>query len=219
MLKKHGIIFNMNTDNTTRQRITPNVVATIHGHGRGWLFTPRDLSHVGDPRAIGVVLTRLVRKGTIRQIARGLYDYPVQDPQLGPLFPSLDKIADALRGRSAVRLQPSGAYAANLFGLSEQVPMKAVFLTDGPSRNLRVGNIEVILKRTTPQNMATAGRVSGLLIQALRAIGRSHVDAKTVDLLRKRLSADDRKVIARDIRYAPAWIAEIMRQLTHTEGT
>jgi Family of unknown function (DUF6088) len=48
-------------------------------------------------------------------------------PQLGLLLPAIDAIAKALQGRDAVRLQPSGAYAANLLGLSDQVPMKFSF--------------------------------------------------------------------------------------------
>mgnify|MGYP001815140294 CR=1 FL=1 len=95
----------------------------------------------------------------IRQLARGLYDYPKIDPQLGSLQPSTDDIASALAGRDATRLQPSGAYAANLLGLSTQVPMKVVYLTDGRSRTVQVGKRQIILKHTTPRNMATAGKI------------------------------------------------------------
>jgi len=88
---------------------------------------------------VGMVLTRLVRTGYIRQLARGLYDYPVKHPQMGDLAPSVDRIAKALAGRDASRLQPSGAYAANLLGLSDQVPMKIVFLTDGIAKRIVLG--------------------------------------------------------------------------------
>ena len=161
---------------------------------------------------------RHTRAGTIRQLARGLYDYPVQHPVLGTVAPSADAIARALVVRDAIRLQPAGAYAANLLGLSEQVPAKVVFLTDGPTRKVRVGRQEIILQRTTPRNMATAGRRSGTFIQALRHLGRTRVDAKTIVTLRRQLTDDVRSVLRKDIAYAPAWIAEILRTLATPRG-
>lgn len=158
-------------------------------------------------------LLRHTNAGTIRRLARGLYDYPKKHPKLGYLEPSIDNIVKALAGRDALRLQPTGAYAANLLGLSTQVPMKVVYLTDGRSRKVQVGNRQITLKQTTPRNMATAGKVSGLVIQALRHIGQKHVDADIIAKLNKQLDESARKQLMKDIRYAPAWIAEIFRNL------
>ena len=93
-----------------------------------------------------------------------------------------------MKGRDKITLQPSGAYAANLLGLSEQVPMKIVFLTNGPERKVQIGNQIIIFKHTSPRFMATAGRVSGLVIQALRHIGKKHVDTAIEARLRKNLT-------------------------------
>lgn len=195
--------------------IDNKIVSSIYGHGRGFVFTPNLFSSLGDPRVIGTALTRLSRKGTIRRLARGLYDYPRKHDQLGLLSPSIGDVANALKGRDATRLQPSGAYAANLLGLSDQVPMKVVFLTDGPSKNVKLGKQEIILKRTTPRNMATAGRTSGLIIQALRHLGQRHVDGEVLHALKSRLSDDDKKQLIKDLQYAPAWIADIMRNISN----
>ena len=124
-----------------------------------------------------------------------------------------EKIAQALADRDSSRVQPSGVYAANVLGLSTQVPAKAVFLTDVTQRRIRVGRQEILLKRTTPKNMATAGRVSGLVIQALRYVGQRHVDDAVVDLLAARIDRKGRQELIKDIRYAPAWIGAIFRRL------
>jgi cytochrome c551/c552 len=173
---------------------------------------------LGDPRVIGTILTRLSRKGTIRRLARGLYDYPRKHDQFGILSPSIDDIAQALKGRDATRLQPSGAYAANLLGLSDQVPMKVLFLTDGPSKHIQLDKQEIILKRTTPRNMATAGRISGLVTQALRHLGQKHADQSVIKKLKRRISDDDKKQLIKDLKYAPAWIADIMRTIAKPNG-
>jgi hypothetical protein len=125
----------------------------------------------------------------------------------------MDLITGALEERDAVRLQPSGAYAANLLGLSDQIPMKVVFLTDGLTRKLQVGNRQILLKRTTPRNMATAGRVSGTVIQALRWLGQQHIDNRVMSILMKRLSAKDKVQLLKDIPYAPIWIAQFIRTI------
>lgn len=188
----------------------------IRSHGGGWIFTPSHFADLGSRTAVASALKRHKQAGTIRQIARGLYEVPRLDPEIGPLSPSLAAVAEALRERDAVRLQPAGGYAANLLGLSEQVPTKVVFLTDGPARRVRLGKQVIVLKHTTPRNMATAGRVSGLVIQALRHLGRRQVDDSLVVRLRKRLSEDDKNQLLQDIRYAPAWIAALMRRVAES---
>jgi hypothetical protein len=188
------------------------ILERITGHGPGWVFTPSHFTDLGSRTAVASALKRHKQTGAIRQVARGLYEMSRQDEFIGQLFPSVDAIVEALQGRDAIRLQPSGGYAANLLGLSEQVPVKIVFLTDGPARQVQLGKQVILLKHTTPRAMATAGRVSGLVIQALRHIGQRHVDDALVTRLRTRLSDDDKKQLQQDVRYAPAWIAAIMRQ-------
>lgn len=189
----------------------------IYGNKRGWVFTPKRFQDLGSSDAIDSTLRRLKADGAIRQLARGLYDYPAEHPKLGLLAPSVDAVARALKVRDAVKLQPSGAYAANLLGLSEQVPMKVVFLTDGPSRRVSVSGREIVLKRTTPRNMATAGRISGTVAQALRWLGKNNVDGAVIARLRNRLSDDDKAQLLKDLRHVPAWVADAFREIATAE--
>jgi Family of unknown function (DUF6088) len=195
------------------QTIDSKVLSRIYGHGRGWAFTPTHFRGLGSGAAIDSSLRRLTAAGTIRRLARGLYDYPVQDPVLGLVTPSADAIARALVVRDAIRLQPSGAYAANVLGLSDQVPSRIVFLTDGSDRKVRIGRREIQLKRTTPRNMATAGRKSGTIIQAFRYLGKDHVDARVLAAVGRGLTDQDRQHIRRDLPLAPAWIGDHLRTL------
>jgi hypothetical protein len=197
-----------------RNSIDSKVLDRILTYGKGWVFTPAHLTDLGSRNAIASALKRLKANRTIRQLARGLYDYPIQDPVLGTVTPSADAIARALVVRDAIRLQPSGAYAANVLGLSDQVPSRIVFLTDGPARKVKIGNREILLQHTTPRNMAAAGRKSGTLIQALRYLGRKHVDSDVLTKLQRHLSDEDLATIRNDLRYAPAWIADLLRPLT-----
>ena len=200
------------------QSIDSKIVSRIYGLGRGAVFVPSDFLDVGSRRAVDLALHRLVKKDTLRRLARGLYNYPKTHPVMGVLSPGPDAIAKALAGKDMIRLQPSGAYAANLLGLSTQVPARILYLTDGPSRTVRVGNQEIRLQRTTPRNMGPAGRISGLVIQALRHLGQKHVDDAVIQTLQRKLSDHDKKRLIKDIAYAPAWVGKHLREIARGEA-
>ena len=190
--------------------IEKTIVSRIESRKRGACFTPNAFLDLGSPEAVRIALHRLEKRGDVRRLARGLYDFPVQHPTIGLLSPNPDKVAKALSERDASRLQPSGAYAANVLGLSEQVPARIVFLTDGPARHVRIGRQEIVLKNTTTRNMATAGTTSGTVIQALRHLGARQTNQNHVAHLRRTLSARDRAQLKQDRIYAPGWMNRII---------
>lgn len=203
----------MESMSSTGQSIEARILATIHGRGEGSVFVPRDFLAIGSREAVDVALHRLIRQGAIRRLARGVYDYPRQHPILGALAPSAEMVARALASRDQARLQPAGAHAANLLGLTEQVPAKMVFLTDGPSRTVRIGPLTIQLRRTTPKNMAMAGRLSGLLVQALRELGQGNITPEKCDHLKRTISVEKRRELLQDLPLVPTWMQPIFREL------
>ena len=190
--------------------IEKTIASRIESRKRGACFTPNAFLDLGSPEAVRIALHRLEKRGDVRRLARGLYDFPIHHPTIGLLSPNPDKVAKALSERDASRLQPSGAYAANVLGLSEQVPARIVFLTDGPARHVKIGRQEIVLKNTTTRNMATAGTTSGTVIQALRHLGARQTNQNHVAHLRRTLSARDRAQLKQDRIYAPGWMNRII---------
>lgn len=214
LLKKTGCFFNVILfKSVALEPLGDRIFNRISQHGSGWVFCPDEFHDLGDPRFVGMALTRLVSSGKIRRLARGLYDFPKSHPVRGTMAPSPDAIAMALAGRHSIRLIPSGAYAANLLGLSDQRLTKSVFLTDGPSRTVRIGNQEIHLKQTTPRNMGPAGRKSGLVIQAIRYMGQHHVNTAIIKKMKRKLSANDKKQLLDDLGFAPAWVRTHLRAI------
>ncbi len=199
------------------ESVDSQIGGRIRGNGRGWVFTPADFLDLGSRNAVASTLKRMKAAGTIRQLVQGIYDYPRQDERLGVLGPTTDAIAKALKGRDDIRLQPSGAHAANILGLSTQVPVRTVYLTDGRERKVQVGKRQILLKHTTPRQMATAGRISGTVIQALRWLGPRNVDENVVVMLRRQLSKRDKRQLLEDIRFSPTWATEIIRRVATQE--
>jgi len=176
-------------------------------------LTPSAFLDLADRRAVAMALTRLVRRGSLTRVSRGVYVYPKQSKLLGELAPSPQEVAKALARRGGERLQPAGAQAANLLGLSEQVPAKVVYLTDGPSRTIMLKNLPIELRQSTPKRLATAGKVSGTVAEALRYLRKEQVDEQVVARLRDRLSATDKKQLMKDIALVPAWIGDVFRKV------
>jgi len=169
--------------------------------------------------AVDKALSRLVASGALKRLARGLYYQPKTHPVLGDILPPVEAVAKALADRDHVKLQPFGGYAANLLRLSEQVPARVVFLTDGKSRKIRYGNQTIELRQASPRMMAAAGRMTGLLIAGLRYIGKANVTPDRVAHLRKLLSPEDRRQLLDDITLAPAWMHPYFRAIAQEDDT
>ncbi len=156
--------------------------------------------------AVDKALSRLVASSYLRRLARGLYYRPKTHPVLGEILPPVESVAKALADRDHVKLQPFGGYAANLLRLSDQVPARVVFLTDGKPRKIHYGNQTIELRRASPRMMAAAGRTTGLVIAGLRYVGKANITPERVAHLRELLSPEDRRRLLEDITLAPAWM-------------
>jgi len=199
--------------NKKTQSIYKSITSRIYGRGRGCAFTPNDFLDLGSRQAVGITLHRLTRAGTIRNLSRGLYYFPKSSALLGELYPTIEAVTKAVTARDNVKLQPFGAYAANLLGLSEQVPAKVVFLTDGSARKVKLGQLIIELRPATSRQMATAGRTSGLVFAALRHMGKHHLSEEYITQLSRVLSSADRRRLIKDLHYAPAWMHTALRKI------
>ena len=184
----------------------------------GTVFLPDTFAAFGCRGAVDKALQRLVADGVLRRLSRGVYDKPRHDDLLGTLWPSVETIVKAIAGKDKLRTQPTGVYAANMLGLSEQVPAKVVLLTDGMSRTVQAGPMQIRLQRTTPRQMAAAGRLSGLLIQAFKSMGVKHITPAHIERLRKNIPAVERAKVMKDLALAPAWMRPLMRQVAQEDS-
>jgi hypothetical protein len=130
----------------------------------------------------------------------------------------LDEIADALGRQTGSRVAASGAVAANRLGLSNQVPAKPVYLTDGRTRQVRVGGTVIQLRHAAPRELPAGSRTSALVFQALRYLGQAAVDGSVIARLRRSLSAEQRQELLRDARYTTDWISAVVRQVAQDEA-
>lgn len=195
------------------QAVEAKILSRIYGRGRGWAFTKTDfIAEFGEVN-IHQALSSLTKSGTIRRVCQGLYDYPRQSELLGELSPDIDQAAQALARKFNWRIQPSGNTALNLLGLSTQVPGKWLYLSDGPSRQYAIGQQTLAFRQSALKDTGLTLRESGLLVQALKALGKEHVDAQTLETLRQWLDPKMRARVLRDTRMVTSWVFEIIKQV------
>lgn len=193
--------------------VEDSIIKRVRRRGRGAVFTPFDFLSVGSRDSVDQGLSRLARKQVLRRVDRGIYCYPQQNDLIGEVAPSVDAVAEALARRDGAKLLPAGAMAANLLGLSEQVPVRVAYLTSGPKRVARIKNLTITLRPTIAKHLATKHLVSGIVIQALRYLGKENVDRSVVKKLRQRLDGKQGQQLLDDIAYAPAWMASVFREI------
>ena len=195
--------------------VEENIWTAIKAKGKGKIFFPSDFTSYGEVKAVGKSLERLTSKGNIVRLARGIYTYPEIDTilGLGALMPSIEQIAETIARRDKARIVPTGIYAMNKLGISTQVPMNVVYLTDGAPRKINLGNGRSIqFKYTTPRNLAFTNPLAMLVTFALKEVGRDNVTDDISKQIKKVLLREQKDNILADEALMPAWIRTFIRQ-------
>ncbi|MGX5829271.1 DUF6088 family protein [Mesorhizobium sp. 43Arga] len=201
--------------NTNMTSVAHRIMRRARAGGRGGVFTPSDFLDVAGRAAVDQALSRLVKSGKLRRLARGLYDYPRVHPKLGQLSPAPDDVARALARETGSKAQIAGAHAANALGLSTQVPAKSLYLTDGPPRRVLLGKRMVDLRHASPKHLIAPGSPAGTVVQALRHVGPVRA-ADVAQLAARRLSAGDKRLLATNAVQAPAWMRPTLISIGNT---
>jgi hypothetical protein len=194
--------------------LTLRVLKRIKAASPGSPFTPKAFGDLGNRAAVDQALSRLTKASKIRRISRGVYDIPKNHPTLGPLSPDADAVAIAIAGQAGYRLQLTPARAANALSLSSQVPAQIVYLIDGNSRTITVGNQIIHFKHAGPRALLGAGTPAGVAIQAIRAFGPDHLTAGVIKRLRQNLPSDAKTGLKKLTRFAPLWMASAIDAVT-----
>jgi hypothetical protein len=196
-----------------RPVIENKIALKISNLQKGSIIFVEDFLDYGNTENIKKSLLRLSEKGILLRLAFGIYLYPKIDTELGVLYPSVEEIAQAIARRDKARIIPTGISALNKLGLSTQVPLKAVYLTDGATRIVKIGNRTITFKKTSPKNLLAKGKISGLAIQALKSIGKDNVEEEVFEKIKGLLKKENKETIMHDAKLAPAWINKILMSI------
>ncbi|MBN2376877.1 MAG: DUF4209 domain-containing protein [Sedimentisphaerales bacterium] len=196
--------------------IRERIEKRITDAGRGYVFTRKDFQDVASSGSVGQILSRMVKDGLIRRIGRGIFDFPNINPALGgQLYPDIDQIAKALARKFRWSILPYGNLAANRLGLSQQVPAIVTYLSNGPTKELRIENRVIYFKHARPKEIYADSYISGLVVQALRYFGKDRVSDEMIAYLNQKLSHDEKTELLETIHYGAEWIYEIVQKIAN----
>lgn len=180
---------------------------------RGKILFASDFSSFGLPKAVNKALERLAKSGILIRLAQGIYLYPKTDIRLGlgVLYPTVETIAREIAKRDKARIVPTGVYALNALGLSTQIPMNVVFLTDGAARKIKVGNGQgIVFKRTVAKNLSYKNDVLMLVVAALKEIGEEKATTEQLSKIKELIAKEKKEEIVADLQLTPAWIKKLI---------
>lgn len=172
---------------------------------------------IGSEESIRKSLSKLQKDGVIERLAQGIYLYPKKHPLYGSLYPSTEEIAEQIARRDHSQIIPTGSAALHKLRLTTQIPTNMVYLTDGSPRKIKVGKQKITFKAAVAKKFGAKGKISALVIQALQELGQGNVDNKIKKQLRSVLATEDPKFIKHDAKFASAWVAKILNELTEFE--
>ena len=213
--RKKVVFLRQNITVIMTQSIENIILNSIRKRGRGTIFFSSDFSKVGEKSAVLKALERMTAGGTIIRVARGIYCYPKIDKELGlgTLYPTYEEIAQAIAKRDKARIVPAGIYAMNRLGLSTQVPMNVVYLTDGSSRKVVInGNRGIQFNHVAPKNLAFQNQLALLINSALKEIGQDNITEEEKTRIKSLLSNESKDSVMQDVKLMPDWIASIIRE-------
>lgn len=186
------------------------ILTKIKKARRGTLFFASDFQSIVDQKTASTILRRMAKSGELQRIATGIYACPREDKIIGIVMPTADDIALAIARRDKARIMPTGEYALYKLGLSMQMPMNIIYLTDGPARKVKLKNQTIVFKRTSPKKLSAIGEISKLVIQALQSIGKDNVTQEELIKIRKLIKKEEPYRLKHDMKNAPMWIRTLL---------
>jgi hypothetical protein len=196
-----------------RPQVESKIAEAVKTYPRGSVLFVDNFLDFGNHESVKKALLRLKEKKILVRLTHGIYLYPKVDKELGVLFPSTEEIAKAIARRDKARIVPTGVQALNKLGLSTQIPMKVVYLTDGAARTVKVGKRTITFKKTSPKNLLVKGEISSFAIQALKTIGQNKIDEKTIEKIQSILKNEKKENIIHDAKLSPAWVSKMLMQV------
>ena len=181
----------------------------------GEIFFAEDFYAYGSAGNIRLTLFRLVNEGILERLAQGIYLKPKRDPLLGTLYPTTEEIAKQIAQRDKARIAPTGVFALHLLGLTTQVPLKAVYLTDGSAREVKIGKRSIKFKKTVPKSFVIKDDLLHLVVQAFREVGQKNISEAFLKQIKASVLKLDADSMAQQLKYAPVWIQKAIRSMFH----
>lgn len=194
------------------QSISEKILVEAKRQPEGYAFSAKSLQHLGERAAIDQALSRLCRERSLFRVTRGYYVVP-SETRFGRHLPPIERVVASITEQEGEVFARGGAAAANVLGMTTQVPVRMIYVTSGTSRKLDFSGIKVELRNAPRWQLVNAGKPSGELVRALEWIGPEHADEAV-----RSFSEREPGIVMEAARFArllPAWLAKTIVEAAH----
>ena len=186
----------------------------IGNAAEGTVFVSSDFADIADTETIRRNLNRLTQAGVVRRILKGVYEKPEYSEMLKEYVAAdPDAVAKALARSYHWTIAPCGNTALNLLGLSTQVTAVWSYISDGPYKTYEWNSQRLEFKHRTNKEITGLSDMTALVIQALKTLGKTNVNSKTVQALQARLTDTDKAAMLKEAAQSTDWVYDTIRQI------
>ena len=190
------------------QPITTRVKSKISSLSNGVVFASNSFRFIdANQNSVEKELSKLNADGVIKRFRKGIYYKPQKSSLFGDVLPNPSAVAQAIAKLNHAHIVPDGSMALNMLGLSDQVPMKYIYLNDKLHKSEFVENTEIVFKRINAKKLTTSNKRVGLVLSAIDYLGKDAFDDKNlVKDFASKLIVSDVKDLDMASRYYPLWV-------------
>lgn len=204
-------------NNYPRGHIKKCIMSIIENCEPHSIFFISDFVDIGSPETIRKIFFQATEDGTLERVGQGIYVKP-KESRFGRVPVSVEKIAQKIADRDKCQILPTGSTAANMIGLSTQVPMNQSYITTGSTRTIVFGKRKLNFRHASPKNFASKGKVIPILIQGMREVGENNMTDMQYTAIKNFIEKTPDKYLNEDLLLAPTWIQKIIKRLIQPKG-
>ncbi|NQP58018.1 hypothetical protein HO913_01585 [Streptococcus suis] len=191
------------------------ILNRIENHESNWVFIANDFFDIAGYETVRSTLNRLVEDKRIIRIMKGIYYNPNFIELIGEYeAPSINEVANAIARKYNWTIAPSGNTALNILGLSTQVPAKWTYISDGRYVSFSFGNITIEFKRRNNGDISKMSRLTAMVIQSIKAIGKDKITSNQIDYLREKLTEKEKAALRTESKYTSAWVYDVIKNIS-----
>lgn len=182
------------------------------------VFFANDFLDIASYETARKTLNRMVNERKIQRVIGGFYYNPRYSELIGEYeAASIHELALAIARKYNWNIAPHGSTALNLSGLSTQVPTHYTYISSGRYKTYKIADTVLEFKKVNPGEIANMSLKTATVIQAIKSLGKEHINDQVVQQIRENLTGKERKDLMDESKSVSAWMYEVIREICEGE--
>ena len=194
---------------------TEKISEKINDFDSNKVFFANDFLDIASYETARKTLNRMVNEDKIKRVIDGFYYNPSYSELIGEYEAvSIHELALAIARKYNWNIAPYNSTALNLLGLSTQVPTHYKYISSGRYKEYKIGDTILEFKKVNLGEIANMSLKTATVIQAIKSLGKENITNEVIQKIRENLTEKERTDLMNESKSAPAWIYEVIREIS-----